>query len=303
MLMRSGRKLEVEEYGDPAGHPAFFFHGLIGSHYQASYIADQARKQGLRIIAPNRPGVGKSEFTERKSPLEAVGDVEDVARDLRLDDFSVIGISGGAPYALATLYRLGERVRTVTIICGMGPMRLPGALKGMDRARRMALEVGSRYPHLARQEARKWGDRFRRAPNRFLDRLVATWPAPDQELFRRREVYDLFLCDLHQVFSEGNGPETFAQELLLYRNYGFQLAGLPSSPRVTLWHGLSDIIVPPAMAWKMTQALPNCEAHFVPGGHFVAIAISEQIIARLRFCLDESGNSTKERAGKPGLLS
>jgi pimeloyl-ACP methyl ester carboxylesterase len=287
VVTRTGRTLEVQEYGDPAGHPAFFFHGLIGSHYQASYIAEQARQHGLRIIAPNRPGVGKSEFTERKSPLEAVPDVEDVAGALQLDQFSVIGISGGTPYALATLYRLESRVRSVTIISGMGPMRLTGALQGMDRSRRMALEIGSRYPKLARQECRKWAERFRSDPNRFLDRLVATWPAPDQELFRRKDVYDLFLCDLHQVFTDGQGPETFSQELTLYRNYGFSLGDLPSSPRVTLWHGLSDIIVPPAMAWKLAQTLSNREAHFVPGGHFVAIEISEQIMERLRHHLDQ----------------
>ena len=135
-VMRSGRKLEVLGYGDDAGHPVFFFHGLIGSHHQASYISDQARQKGLRIIAPNRPGVGISEFTERKSPLDAVGDVEDLAEALELDEFSLIGLSGGAPYALATLHRLARRVRTVTVISGLGPMRLAGALRGMDRRRR-----------------------------------------------------------------------------------------------------------------------------------------------------------------------
>src|SRR5258708_26469791 len=92
---RTGRKLEVREYGDDTGHTVFFFHGLIGSHYQAAYIADQAREHGLRIIAPNRPGVGASEFVERKSPLEAVDDIEDVAAALGLFEFSVIGLSGG----------------------------------------------------------------------------------------------------------------------------------------------------------------------------------------------------------------
>src|SRR4051794_32965064 len=48
--------------------PRFFFHGLIGSHHQASYIAEPARENGLQIIAPNRPGVGRSDFVERKSP-------------------------------------------------------------------------------------------------------------------------------------------------------------------------------------------------------------------------------------------
>jgi pimeloyl-ACP methyl ester carboxylesterase len=168
----------------------------------------------------------------------------------------------------------------------MGPMRLPGALQGMDRSRRLALEVGSRYPNLARQECRKWSDRFRADPNRFLDRLIATWPEPDQRLFRRKDVYDLFLCDLHQVFTEGRGPETFAQELKLYRNYGFSLEELPAHPRITLWHGLADTIVPPAMAWKMAQTLSNRELHLVPGGHFVAIEIAEQIMARLKQHLD-----------------
>ena len=67
LVVRSGRRLEVREYGDPGGHPAFFFHGLIGSHHQASYIDEQAKERGLRVIAPNRPGVGRSEFTRRRA--------------------------------------------------------------------------------------------------------------------------------------------------------------------------------------------------------------------------------------------
>jgi len=283
---RTGRILEVQEYGDPGGHPAFFFHGLIGSHYQASYIDEQAINHGLRVIAPNRPGVGGSEFIQRESPLEAVPDVLDLAAYLQIDEFSVIGISGGTPYALACLYRLGDRIKTTTIISGMGPTRLPHALGGMDRARRLALEIGSRYPHLAKQESRRWGERFRANPRRFLEHLVATWSEPDRVLFQRPDIFDLFLCDLRQVFVEGNGPETFAQELRLYRHYGFTLSNLPAKHHVTLWHGLDDIIVPPAMAWQMTQTLPRCEAHLVPGGHFVAITISELIIVRLKQHLD-----------------
>jgi pimeloyl-ACP methyl ester carboxylesterase len=286
VVTRTGRKLEVREYGDDTGDPVFFFHGLIGSHYQASYIADQAREEGLRIIAPNRPGVGASEFIDRKSPLDAVGEVEDVAAVLGINQFSVIGISGGTPYALATLYRLSRWIRTVTVISGMGPMRLPGALHGMDHRRRMVLEIGSRYPHLATRFFQKASDRFRADPDRFLRRLIATWSVADQKVFERREVYDLFMKDLHQVFTEGKGPEGLSQELTVYRNYGFSLGDLPVDRRVTLWHGLADNIVSPAMAWKVAQVLPNSEAHFVPGGHFVAVDIAAQIISRLRQLLD-----------------
>ena len=55
---------------------------------------------------------------------------------------------------------------------------------------------------------------------------------------------------------------------------------------IVLWHGLSDNIVPPAMACAMALSLPLCEAHLVPGGHFVAVDIADQIIARLRRSLE-----------------
>jgi pimeloyl-ACP methyl ester carboxylesterase len=286
VLTRSGRKLEVREYGDPNGHPAFFFHGLIGSHHQASYIADQAKQTGLRIIAPNRPGVGMSEFICRKSPLEVVDDVEDVARAFGLAEFSVIGISGGTPYTLAVLHRLPHRVRTVTIISGMGPMWLPGALEGMDLRRRAVLELGARFPRLALRAFQKAEAGFRRRPEGLLDGLIRTWSRADQNVFTRNDIYDLFLRDLHQVFSDGNGALGLSHELGIYRYRGLSIGGLPPATRITIWHGLDDIIVPPAMAWKLTRSLPNSEAHFVPGGHFMAVDAAPAIVARLREKLD-----------------
>ena len=94
-------------------------------------------------------------------------------------------------------------------------------------------------------------------------------------------MFDLFLKDIEQVFANPKGPEGLAQELTLYRNHGFSLGELPADRRITIWHGLTDNIVPPAMAWKMVQAVPNAEAHFLPGGHFMAIDAASLIIARL----------------------
>jgi pimeloyl-ACP methyl ester carboxylesterase len=278
--------LEFRQYGDPAGHPTFFFHGLIGSHFQASYVDTEARENGLRVIAWNRPGVGRSDFVRRATALDAVSDVEDVARALGLAEFSVIGISGGTPYALAVLDRLPDRVRTTTVISGMGPTRLSGALKGMERRRRTFLGLGSRYPRIASRVFHKAGVAFSSDPRRFLDRLIATWVKPDQTIFRDPVVYDLFLRDLRAVFSGARPAEGLAQELGIYRNYGVSPGRLRSDRRVTLWHGLDDSIVPPSMAWAMSRELPNCEAHLVPGGHFVAVVIADQIISRLRKQLD-----------------
>jgi pimeloyl-ACP methyl ester carboxylesterase len=281
LTLRDGRRLEVRQYGDPSGHPAFFFHGMIGSYHQASFIADEAARRGLRIIAPNRPGVVRSEFVARKTPLEVVEDVEDMATAFRLDRFSLIGISGGTPYVLATLRRLSERVRTATIMSGMGPIGLPGGLQGMRRSHRMGLEVGSRFPGLALRNFCEWAARFRANPTRFLDGFVAGSCQADRVLFRGRALYETFLQDMHQVFEATQGPESLAQELGLYRNHGFALEDLPDDRCVTLWQGLDDDVVPPSMAFAMLQRLPNREGHFVPGGHFVAASIADRVIARL----------------------
>jgi pimeloyl-ACP methyl ester carboxylesterase len=288
LVMRGGRRLEVWEYGDPGGHPAFFFHGLIGSHHQASFIADEARRRGLRIIAPNRPGVGHSEFTTRRTAFGVVTDVEDVAEALGLDEFSLIGISGGAPYVLATLDRLGRRVTTATLISGMGPMRLPGALQGMRPSDRLSMEIGSRAPRLARREFQRWSDVFRADPERFLRGFMAKLVPADLRLFQQGELYNLFRQDLREVFVEGIGPTGLAQELVVYRNLDLPLGKLPADRCVILWHGLADDLVPPAMAFQMARRLPNCEAHFVPGGHFVAFEVAEQIISRLMQKLEVS---------------
>ena len=142
-----------------------------------------------------------------------------------------------------------ERVKTVTVISGMGPMNLPrgSARHGPateDHARgRLAIRAA-----VARRGFQRAAERFRADPENLLDRLIMTWSLADQIVFKRKIVYDLFMQDLHHVFTLGAGPITLAHELALYRNYGVSLRDLPRDKMITLWHGLSDNIVPPAMA-------------------------------------------------------
>jgi pimeloyl-ACP methyl ester carboxylesterase len=289
LTLPSGRVLEFAEYGDPAGLPALVFHGLIGSHHQASWIADEAARRGLRLVAPNRPGVGRSGFVRREAAGEATGDVVALVDHLGLDRFSVIGISGGTPYALACLHRLGPRVLSATLLSGMGPTSLRGSLAGMDPRRRAFFVVGSR----SRRAAKGAFDRARAGylddPPRFLRRLVRTWSRPDRDLFDRPDVFELFLRDLDAVFRAPEGTAGLAQELALYRRYAFPLRSLPPDVPVTLWHGLDDTIVPPAMAWAMLRELPRAEGHLIPGGHFVAVAVARDILDRLMRQVEGAG--------------
>jgi hypothetical protein len=46
------------------------------------------------------------------------------------------------------------------------------------------------------------------------------------------------------------------------------------------------------MAWTMVRHIPNAEMHLVPGGHFMAVDMADQMVARLRQLLDSSDGAS-----------
>jgi pimeloyl-ACP methyl ester carboxylesterase len=63
IVLSDGRRLGFAEYGDPQGKPVFYFHGWPSSRLEAAMVGPTALQQHIRIIAPDRPGFGLSEFS------------------------------------------------------------------------------------------------------------------------------------------------------------------------------------------------------------------------------------------------
>ena len=85
----------------PSEAPAlFYFHGQSGSRLQGLGFAAIAENIGLRIICPDRPGIGLSTFDSSRRLLDYPAHIAQLARHLGLEDYRVIGGSGGGPYAL-----------------------------------------------------------------------------------------------------------------------------------------------------------------------------------------------------------
>gem|GEM_PF-5529785 len=90
------RKMAYYEYGVPEGFPIIFFHGT-GSHVHVMLLHKPAIKHGFRIIVPDRPGIGRTDFKKKWTLLEYVDDIKKLADHLGLNKFIVMGISGGGP--------------------------------------------------------------------------------------------------------------------------------------------------------------------------------------------------------------
>ncbi len=64
-----GSVVGVYEYGDPAGAPVMVFHGTPACGAGFAWADAPARARGLRLIAPDRPGVGLSSRIRRRGPI------------------------------------------------------------------------------------------------------------------------------------------------------------------------------------------------------------------------------------------
>ncbi|OJD15779.1 hypothetical protein AJ78_03997 [Emergomyces pasteurianus Ep9510] len=130
------RTLSYAEYGPPTGFPLLFFHGYPSSRLEAASLTPVAHRLHLRIIAPDRPGFGRSTHQPKRRIMDWPADVRALADHLGLARFAVLGGSGGGPYALACAREGGKdgvlggrRLVGVGVVAGAGPWWAAAATK------------------------------------------------------------------------------------------------------------------------------------------------------------------------------
>jgi pimeloyl-ACP methyl ester carboxylesterase len=110
---QTGRVIAFSEVGDPEGFAVFCCVGMGLTRYLTAFYDELARTLKLRLITPDRPGVGESEPCTDGSgkPLNWADDVTVICKQLGITKFSLLAHSAGAVYALATVLRLPHQVR------------------------------------------------------------------------------------------------------------------------------------------------------------------------------------------------
>ncbi|KAI5275834.1 alpha/beta-hydrolase [Aureobasidium subglaciale] len=111
---QTGRIISFSEVGDPNGHAVIVCVGMGLTRFVSVFYDDLASSLGLRLITPERPGVGASQaYRDRDhiGPLAWPDDVVTITHHLGISEFSLIAHSAGAIYALATALILPQSVR------------------------------------------------------------------------------------------------------------------------------------------------------------------------------------------------
>jgi len=264
-----GRRVAIASHGDPQGRPLFLFHGTPGSRLGLHYVDGPAKERGVRVVCPDRPGVGRSDPHPERTIPGYTDDVSALADALGFGRFAVLGYSGGAPYALACGARLPERVTAVGTTAGAGPHDRTGSREGCSKSDLLLLDLSLRRPFLARLIMFAWAKTALLAPSVALKGLADDLSEPDrrflEEGVRERgaaEVMSLFT----EVFRQGGGGVVLDYQLH-GRPWGFSLEEV--SVPVHLWHGEEDLVVPMHHAEDLSSRLPDASLHGLEDtGHF-----------------------------------
>ena len=158
----------------PDGTPILFFHGFGSSRlirHPDDALAEQA---GVRLICIDRPGIGLSTARPGRRLLDWPVDVASLADELGLARFSIIGWSGGGPYALACAYAMPDRTTEVGLVSAPAPLagvRKPDYLIPRHRA---AARAAGTAPWIIRLAMWRWARPSDAIPSDTWTRRCAT---------------------------------------------------------------------------------------------------------------------------------
>jgi len=274
--LKDGRRLCYREYGDPKGKPVFYFHGWPASRLSGSETKTAALKLGVRVISPDRPGFGMSDYQANRTLLDWAKDLNELADSLGIKKFAVMGVSGGGPYAAVCAYKIPQRITKAGIVVGLAPLNVKGLTKGISTASRIGWENYHKFPLLRFFAAWIGIVQFKYFP--VLGRVISFRAKSDRVLIKARSKKVNFTAS-KEAYRQG--IKGAAQELKIYTDdWGFKLKD--TKTKVFLWYGAKDKNVSLKMGEYYHSQIKNSKL-FVnwEGGHLFRLEHEEEILKTL----------------------
>lgn len=276
LTLRDGRKVRVEEYGDPDGVPALWFHGGFSSRLEAGFLDTAAGELGLRLLSPDRPGVGGSDPLPGRSVVGYASDVAEVLDALGIERAAVGGLSNGGMYATAVGAAIPDRVVRVVSVNSTTPVADRAARAALTRKSRMAYAYLARRPELVAKQA------VRSATPGRLAAALARRTNVDAHLFDHPGTAAAWAANTAEAQRQPASGCLVTEVTLGTAPWGFDHRAVPVP--VIVVSGERDGGLDYAKVWA--DELPQGRLVVVPGGHSgmvapgVARRIAELLVGR-----------------------
>ncbi|WP_369211284.1 alpha/beta fold hydrolase [Streptomyces flavofungini] len=273
ITLRCGRKVQFEEYGDPAGTPALWFHGAASSRLEGGFLDAPARECGLRLISLDRPGVGGSDPLPGRTVTDYADDVAEVLDTLGLEQTAVGGLSNGGMYAMAIASRLPDRVVRVVPLNPTTPVADSAARAALARKGRLAYALMKRNPELAVKGAARTA-----SPGRFTAALVR-FTSPDSPWLEDPVRAAAWAANTAEVGRQPDNGYLTLECTQATAPWGFDHRAV--SQPVALVSGHKDSGLGYARVWA--RELPQGRLVVLPGGHtnILAPTVARRVVELL----------------------
>ncbi|MFM7085171.1 MAG: alpha/beta fold hydrolase [Hyphomicrobium sp.] len=271
LILKNGSPVGFAEYGDPKGFPVLALHGVPACRLMFA-VADKSAKQlNLRIIAPDRPGYGRTPSDQRATLQSRTEWLAQFVDALRVNRCALFAISGGSPYAVSFASFSKDRVQAVVLVSPMGPIAEYAATPDAQAEplsffqEQFFINLPPRL-RLKQPIANLGAWAFRKIPDFFSGLLPKIANAHDAIILSRPEM-KLYLNEM-TLEALSQGGRGCAQDWEIFsRPWGVTYKNITMP--VEIWQGTTDPVVPPQVVEWLACQLPTCKLHLIKdAGHF-----------------------------------
>ena len=218
---------------------------------------------GIRLVSPDRPGMGLSTYQPGRRLIDWPGDVDHLAGALGIDRFAVMGWSAGGPYAAVCAAKLERRVTAAALLSSSVPLDLYGTTRGLGIEDRALLLLARHTPWLASTVMKV---SIVNASNaRLLRAAMRSFPPADRTMLTEWGPPDHALAFVREAMRQGT--EGCVQDYRIFGDpWGFSLEEIRVP--VQIWEGSDDQTGPPGYREFLRRHIADATVTVVPGeGH------------------------------------
>jgi len=266
LVLSDGRVIGFREYGARDGTPILCFHGTPGSRFMFQIADEFARANGLRLIAPERPGFGLSSFAKARPLMRTADDMAALCDALGLKRVAVAGVSGGAPFAVALAAAHPERVSAMALVSPVGPFAGPECAERIGPGHWITFHALPPVPLLYRFLFSFGRLGFLFAPQVMAALIASRAASSDRRVLLNKHARRNLLRGLREGVRPGVGGAV--EELRCFsRPWGLAYERI-TAPTI-LWQGTADRNVPVSAALRLGELIPRCQVRRIDGaGHY-----------------------------------
>lgn len=277
LILRDGRRFQYAEYGDTQGKPVIHLHGILGCRYERLPDDMLTKYLGVRLIIPDRPGYGLSEYAPNHDYLDFADDLLELADHLDIQQFSIMGLSVGAIYGAAFAHKTPERLHCLAMISSTPPFRSFSDIAGIPPSLKLLTAFSKHLPTAARIIAEIAIKNACNNPGKFLANIPLS--TSDRAIFSRsllnKHIETCLLAGSKDCHSG------FVHDILLSAQpRSFPVENIQT--KINFWHGTEDLHSPFSRIEPIIDATPNSRLfHIKGGGHFLIYDHWQEIIETL----------------------